>query len=437
MIYPTQRAIAVMATGVPVTLGLAMIAPSLWPIGAAWVALITCLIAIDHSLTAKAGSLSVNNALPALLYIDDTEPVFFEIDFAGKTKPKALDLKLATGPRLSAAPQFSRVEAKNWPFKTGFNLTTLRRGNGEVEALWARWRGPFGLVWVQKTYALNGDIPILPNSKYVTQEALRFFSQDAAFGQKIQLNRGQGTEFDSLREFVAGMDKRAIDWKQSARHRRLEAKEFRTERNHNIIFAIDTGRLMCEPLNGVPRIDRALNASLLMSYVCLKVGDRVGFFGFDAVPRVYAKPVSGLAAFPQLLKQTAKIDYSIEETNFTLGLSQLGRTLSRRSLIVIFSDFVDTTNAELMVENVARLIKTHLVVFVAFNDVALEDYMDAAPATPEDVTRAVIAASLNQERQIVLAKLRRMGVQILEADIDTIGVALLNTFFDLKRKGSI
>jgi uncharacterized protein (DUF58 family) len=437
VIYPTKRAIAAMAIGIPVTLILAMIAPNLWPIGAAWTALIACLIAIDHSITAKADNITVDFSPPPLLYIDDTESVFFDINFTGKATPKALDLKLATGPLLSASPEFSRVKADSWPLKTGFNITTVRRGNGIIEALWARWRGPLGLVWVQRVYDLKSEVPILPNSKYVTQEALRFFSQDAAFGQKIQLNRGEGTEFDSLREFVAGMDKRAIDWKQSARHRRLEAKEFRTERNHNIIFAIDTGRLMCEPLSGVPRIDRALNASLLMSYICLKVGDKVGFFGFDAAPRVYAKPVSGLSGFPQLLKQTAKIDYSIEETNFTLGLSQLGRTLSRRSLIVIFTDFVDTTNAELMVENVARLIKTHLVVFVTFNDVVLEDYMDADPRTPQHVTRAVIAASLSKDREIVLAKLRRMGVQILEADIDTIGIALLNTFFDLKRRGMI
>ena len=103
----------------------------------------------------------------------------------------------------------------------------------------------------------------------------------------------------------------------------------------------------------------------------------------------------------------------------------------------MFTDFVDTTNAELMLENLARLVKTHLVVFVTFNDLALEGYMTKSPDTPQDVSRAVIAASLMKDRDIVLARLRRMGVQIIEADIETVGIRLLNTFFDLKNRGMI
>ena len=91
-------------------------------------------------------------------------------------------------------------------------------------------------------------------------EAIRLFSRDAEFGIKTQIERGDGSEFDALREFASGMDRRAIDWKHSARHRHLLAKEFKTERNHNIVFAFDTGRLMSEPLGGVPKIDRAVTA---------------------------------------------------------------------------------------------------------------------------------------------------------------------------------
>ena len=438
MIYPTQRAIFAMAMGIPLTLGIAVTASSFWAVGAFWLALISGLLFLDFMLAPKPDAFKAKADTPSALYIDDEISLQIQLNFEGKASANAVDVKVQTNALLDITPQpQTALQHSDNRFYLAFNIATTRRGEGKIEAIWARWRGPLGLVWVQKVYPLNIEVPIVPNSKYVTQEAIRFYSQDAAFGQKIQRRRGEGTEFDSLRDYVAGMDKRSIDWKHSARHRSLQAKEFRTERNHNIVFAIDTGRLMCEPLDGIARLDRALNASLLMSYVCLKSGDRVGFFGFDAQPRVYAKPVAGLGSFAQLLKQTAKMDYSIEEANFTLGLSQLGRTLSRRSLIVIFTDFVDTTSAELMVENVARLIKKHLVIFVAFEDSALTDYMTAYPKTPKDVSRAVIAASLHQDRDIVLAKLRRMGVQIIEANANNIGTNLLNTYFDLKNRGAL
>ena len=110
-------------------------------------------------------------------------------------------------------------------------------------------------------------------------------NRDAMYGIKAQLQVGEGAEFEALADYRQGMDRRAIDWKQSARHTALIAKEYRTERNNNIVMALDAGRAMCEPLGGVPRIDRAVSAALLTAFVALKDGDRVGLFAFDSQPR--------------------------------------------------------------------------------------------------------------------------------------------------------
>ena len=184
-------------------------------------------------------------------------------------------------------------------------------------------------------------------------EAIRLFARDAMFGLKAQLETGDGSEFHALRELPPGMDRRTIDWKQSARHGKLLAKEFRTERNHPVIFAIDTGRLMCEPLLGAPRIDRAINAALLMAFVVAEAR-RPGRASSASTcsPRLFTGATSGAHAFPLLQRLAARLDYSTEETNYTLGLTQLGAALERRSLVVVFTDFADTTSAELMLENV-------------------------------------------------------------------------------------
>lgn len=437
MFYPTQRAVLLMGTGLPVTLLLAVLNPNLWAVGAAWIALVFGLILYDVMLSPAPNQLQLDAKIPASLYVGSQTDIAFIYTVNGRRKPTAPEMKLTLGKRLQAQPDVWYPPYENDKLLGGFRVTALRRGEGDVENLWTRWTGPLGLMWRQIREPLGKTIAVIPDTRLVKDKAIEIFSRDAAHGQKMQIERGQGTEFDSLREFMPGMDKRAIDWKHSARHRKLHAKEFRTERNHNIVFAIDTGYLMCEALKGITRLDWAINASLLISYVSLKYGDRVGYFGFDKQPYLFTKPVSGTNSFPHLQSLTAQLEYSTNETNFTLCLSSLSKSLRRRSLIIVFTEFVDTTNAELMLENVSRLIKSHIVLFVTFKDVEIENLIAAEPKTPEDVTKAVIAASMNKERDIVLARLVRMGVQIVRTDIEHMSIAVLNRFLELKRREMI
>ena len=437
MFYPTKRAVLLMATGFPVTLLLAVLNPNLWAFGAAWIALVFGLMFYDMMLSPAPAQMQLDAKIPASLYVGAKTDMAFVYKLEGRRKPTNPEMKLSLGKRLKAAPDVWHPPLEDGRLLGRFRVTALRRGAGEVENLWTRWSGPLGLIWRQVREPLGNTIAIVPDTQLVKDKAIEIFSRDAAHGQKMQIERGQGTEFDSLREFMPGMDKRAIGWKHSARHRKLHAKEFRTERNHNIVFAIDTGYLMCEPLKGKTRLDWAINASLLIAYVSLKFGDRVGYFGFDKRPYLFTKPVSGTASFPHLQSLTAQLEYSTNETNFTLSLSSLSKSLMRRSLIIVFTDFVDTTNAELMIENVSRLIKNHIVLFVTFKDVEIENLINAEPRTPTDVTKSVIAAALNKERDIVLARLERMGVQIVRTDIENMSTAVLNRFLELKRREMI
>jgi uncharacterized protein (DUF58 family) len=281
---------------------------------------------------------------------------------------------------------------------------------------------------------LDAAIPIIPNVQAVKEEALRLFQRNALFGLNVQRDIGDGAEFHALADFRAGMDRRTIDWKQTARHAALLAKEFRTERNQQIIVTLDTGRLMCEPLAGQPRIDRALHAALLLAYAALKLGDRVGLYAFDAKPRLSSGAVSGARAFPLLQNLAARVDYSTEETNYTLGLTQLSGELKRRSLIVVFTDFADSTSAELMIDNIERLLRRHLVLFIVFRDEELDSMADKEAVEAEDVSRAVIADALLRERDVVISRLRRMGVEVVDAPAERAGVSLLNAYLELKRR---
>lgn len=434
MIAPTLRAIFLMLLGFPVMMAIALMAPSLWVVSAGWITGVVGLIFADLLLAARRSSIEVDVDPPALLYTNAADPLSVSVRATKGPLPGRMNALLEVNDFLDPLPP---VIMKGWAGRSHTftqDVSPTRRGTARLENLWLDWTGPLGLVRIKRTEPLALEIPVSPNTRWVKEEAVRLYTRDADFGLKMQIDRGDGSEFDALREFTTGMDRRAIDWKHSARHQQLLAKEFRTERNHNIVFAFDTGRLMCEPLGGVPKIDRAINAALLLAYVSLRSGDKTALFGFDARPTVTSNVLSGVGAFPHMQRLASRLDYSIEEANYTLALTSLASKLARRSLIILFTDFVDTTSAELMLENVRRLTDRHLVLFACFEDEHLSEMIDAAPATADIVSRAVVADSLLTERELVMRRLDRMGVHVVETRPERFGSDLVSRYLDIKRR---
>jgi len=435
-LYPTRRAIALMAIGAAPALGVALAAPGMWTAAAAWIVLAMGLMLADLLLAAPPRRLSLQLAAPRVVGVGRPETARITAAFAGRG-PREVELAVGVNERLAATPDRQIVRTFEGRAEADVRLDPLRRGDGRIEGVWARWRGPLGLVWLQRQEAPAPSMAITPDVASVKEQALRLFARDAPLGAKPLLDAGEGSDFHALKEFQTGMDLGDIDWKQSARHGKLIGREYRTERNHHVLLALDTGRLMSAPAAGLPRIDRAINAALLLAFVSLRMGDRVGLFAFDSKPRLASGLASGPAAFPLLQRLCASIDYSAEETNFTLGLTALAGRMDRRAVVVVFTDFADATSAELMVENVARLMRTHLVLFVVFRDEELEALVGREPLSPDDVSRAVIAERLLKQREGVIARLRRLGAQIVDAPADGLATALLNGYLDVKRRGLV
>ncbi|VXB68233.1 DUF58 domain-containing protein [Brevundimonas sp. G8] len=435
MIYPTRRAVTAMAAGVPVALLAGVLTPVGWIAGPVWIAGLLLLVVVDAMSGGSRRGLELDAPKPMRAAVGRSDMAGLRVQFGAKGPvPRTVEAALSGEARLGLDDATRQATVSDRGAALAFPFTPNRRGAASLDALWVRWRGPMGLVWKQKTFALDIAAPVLTDLKWVRDQAVRLFARDALFGAKTQLEIGEGSEFQALRDFQAGMDRRSIDWKQSARHAALLAKEFRTERNHNVIMALDCGRAACEPVGGIPRIDRFIHAALLLSYACLRSGDRTGIFAFDSQPRVTTGAVGGLDAFRTLQAVVGRIDYSTHETNYTLALATLSGQLQRRSLIVVFTDFTDSTAAELMIESLGRLLRRHLVLFVVLRDDELEGLTAADPQTPEDVSRAVVAGTLLRERETVIGRLRRMGAHIVDAPAERVGTEVVNAYLDLKRR---
>lgn len=434
MIYPTRLAVLLAAAVAPVALLVGIFLPGFWTAGLALLVLLIAAGAVDAFAGASARTVEVTCEGPGAAGVGESFAVVVRATFSGAV-PGAIETALgATGPVSAPMGWRAHAEMTGSGGAAAIVLKAERRGTVTLDSVWVRWKGPLGLVWKQRQLGLDQTVLISPDIRQVREQAPRMINRDALHGLIAQMQLGEGAEFEALADYRQGMDRRAIDWKTSARHTHLVAKEYRTERNNNIVMALDCGRAMCEPHGGLPRIDRAVSAALLTAFVALKDGDRVGLFAFDSRPRASSKPISGPRAFAMLQRVAAGIDYSDHETNYTLGIATLAESLARRSLIVIFTEFADSISAELMLEAVGALLKRHLVLFVVLRDEELEAFTAAEPTEPDDISRAVTASMLLRERRLVLTRLRHLGVHLVEATGDEAGPALVNAYLDLKRK---
>lgn len=439
MIYPTARAVFLIAIGAPIAAVLAAIMPNLWAVGIAWAAMLMLLLIFDGLIAAKAGNVQL--VVPKTTEIGAPLELAVQADFNGLMAPRQASGNLGVDDRLSDNGKMeftlNRSDPKQRTYSGGATTTPSRRGTGDIGKLWLRWKGPLGLAWRQTKKQSDQSVAVMPNISAIRSPTVQMFLRDSIFGLLARKFRGEGSEFEALAEYQPGMDRRSIDWKGSARHSKLLAKEFDTERNNQIVFALDCGSAMCEPIDGLPRIDRAVSAALLTAYITLKSGDQTSLFSFAAKPELSTPFLSSSRNFYRLQQDAATIDYRHQESNYTLALSSLSSRLQRRSLIIIFTDFTDPTSADLMLEAAGRLIDKHLVLFVVLEDEELSEFIKKKPETAEDVARSVTAQSLLDQKKLVVTRLQHMGIDVVEGAHKNIGTRLINSYLKIKRRGAI
>jgi uncharacterized protein (DUF58 family) len=437
LISPTRRAVLLFAAGVLLSLLVVSVAPTAWVFGFEYGALVLLAIGADALLACPARRLSVTVETPDHLSIGETGGITVIVEAVGHPRATRLELLAQPSGELEAPAIVTAVLPAGERATAVLALVPRRRGRVVVEQVWLRWRGPLSLAQFVRRVPVGRTIDVLPNIRGVQSAALQFFAREAVYGTRVLQEQGEGTEFDALKEYVLGLDTRFIDWKHSARHHKLVCKEFRIERNHPVVLAFDTGHLMLEPIDGMPRLDHAISAGLLLAWIALRNGDLVGLYGFDAAVRHYVAPMRGMPALGRLQRATAELTYHYEETNFTLGLAELAVRLRRRALVVLFTDFVDTVTAELLMESVRQVAQRHIVVFASLRDPYLAQTMDRAPEHFRHVAEAVIAADFLRDRQTVFERLDRLGVHCLDVAREQFSVGLINRYLMIKQRNLI
>jgi uncharacterized protein (DUF58 family) len=340
-------------------------------------------------------------------------------------------------PSAGAAPPQARVTVaaggRAW---LTTELTPDRRGDKTAAAVTIRSLGPFGLAARQGRLSAPWTVRVLPpfhSRRHLPEKLSRLRQLD---GQHRALLRGPGSEFDSLREYVIGDDVRSIDWRATARLRDVMVRTWRPERDRQILIMLDTGRTSAGRVGGVPRLDAAMDAALLLTALASRAGDRVDMLAFDRRVRARVVGTPRSAVLSAVAQAMAGLQAELVETD-AAALGSAALTAARhRCLIVLLTDLNPAAVTEGLLPRLPLLAARHEVVVAAVSDPALAE-MSADHADAAAVYDAAAAQQALAARQRVGALLQRRGAHVVDAPPDRLPAALADAYLGLKAAGRL
>ena len=321
-------------------------------------------------------------------------------------------------------------------------LTPTRRGDRPAVAVTVRSVGPLGLAYRQTrrravrratpAWAVR-TLPPFTSRRFLPEKLSRLRRLDGALAVRA---RGQGTEFDALREYVVGDDVRSIDWRATARRSDVVVRTWRPERDRRLLLVVDTGRTSAARIDDIPRLDAALDASLLLAAVAAKAGDRVELFAADVAVRTSVRGSGHGSLVAAIGEALAPVEPRLVESDFDLFVAEVLARARKRCLVVLFTAIEPAPLAEGLLPVLSRLTERHTVVLASVGDPAAAR-MAARRGDIENVYSAAAAAKGDAERHRIVTAMRSRGVEVVDAPADIFASAVTDTYLAMKAAGRL
>ncbi|PPL20175.1 DUF58 domain-containing protein [Microterricola pindariensis] len=439
----TPRFVLLLALGVVpiVALGGDSLADAATVLGV-WLAFVLVLAALDLVLAASPRLLSAERVVPARLRLGESAEVQL---FLGNRGTRALRgvVRDAWQPSAGADTNRQRITLPAGERRrVSTRLTPTRRGERRVEQITIRSLGPLGLAARQATLEAPGRLRVLPpfhSRKHLPSRLARLRELD---GRTAVMLRGQGTEFDSLREYVRGDDVRSIDWRATARRSSpslapsLMVRTWRPERDRRVVIVIDSGRTSAARIADEPRLDTAFESALLLAALASHAGDRVDLLAYDRLVRGRVQGASGPELLSRMVDAMAGIEPELIEMDWTAVPSLVRGVTSRHALVVLLTSIEAPGAASGLLAVLPELSKRHTVVVASVTDPALQQAASARGSRNEIYWAAAAEqALLDVER--VSAAIRQSGAEVVTAAPAALPPALADRYIALKAAGRL
>ncbi|MFF0448320.1 DUF58 domain-containing protein [Streptomyces sp. NPDC004609] len=315
-------------------------------------------------------------------------------------------------------------------------LRPSRRGDRRSERVTVRSYGPLGLAARQSSHNVPWTVRVLPpftSRKHLPSRLTRLRELD---GRTSVLIRGQGTEFDSLRDYVPGDDTRSIDWRATARQSTVAVRTWRPERDRHILLVLDTGRTSAGRVGDIPRLDASMDAALLLTALASRAGDRVDLLAYDRRIRAQVLGRSAGELLPAMVNALAPLEPELIETD-ARGLSAAAlKSAPRRSLIVLLTTLDAAPIEEGLLPVLPQLTQRHTVLVASVADPHVQE-MSAARGDVEAMYNAAAATQSQAQRRRTAEQLQRHGVTVVDATPENLAPALADAYLALKAAGRL
>lgn len=398
-------------------------------------------ILCDYALAAPVRTLRFTRSGDTSVRLGDAAQVHLTVTNPS-SRPLRADLRDAWPPSswpAEAPPEASRHRVRV-PAGERRRVTTLlrpsRRGDRRSAQVTVRSYGPLGLAARQGGHRIPWMVRVLPafeSRKHLPSRLARLRELD---GRTSVLVRGQGTEFDSLRDYVPGDDTRSIDWRATARRSAVAVRTWRPERDRHILLVLDTGRTAAGRVGDVPRLDASMDAALLLAALASRAGDRVGLLAYDRRVRARVQARAAGDVLPAMVGAMAPLEAELVETDARgLSAAALG-SAPRGSLIVLLTGLDASSVEDGLLPVLPQLTRRHTVVVASVADPHVER-MTRSRGSAQSVYEAAAGTQAHHQRQRTAELLRRHGVTVVDATPETFAPAVADAYLALKAAGRL
>jgi len=414
-----------------------------WPGLLGWLGVVAALTAVDLGIAGSPRALRFARTTPSRVRLGDTVETSVLVTNTGRRRLRGV-LRDAWQPSAGARPtrQALLVPAGERR-EVRVALTPVRRGERRSAHVTVRSFGPLRLAARQASFRVPGALRVLPPftaRRHLPSRLARLRELD---GQTSVQVRGQGTEFDSLREYVRGDDVRSIDWRATARRRdpatggaSLVVRTWRPERDRRVVIVVDSGRTSAARVADEPRIDTAFEASLLLAALASRAGDRIDLIVFDRLVRGRVQGATGAELLSRMVDAMAPIEPQLLETDWDAVPALVRQVTSQRALVVLLTSIDAPGASRGLLSTLPQLTRRHTVVVASVSD---PDVLEAARerADTEQVYRAAAAERALLDASRVAAAIRQSGGEVVTGSPAELPPALADAYLALKAAGRL
>ena len=419
-------------------LGPALFYPQFLYVMLAWDLLALTASALEFVSLPPPSQLAASRLWNAPAALSTPAEITLELKNGGKRALRAIVTDNAPVTFRKELPVLNMTIPSGAAVAASYSILPTQRGDIDMGKLYIRYSGLFRLAERWAAFEIPQQVRVYPNLSAAGQRSIYMFRHNRPDNARRKArDRGQGREFESLREYQHGDEFRNICWSASARRSKLITRQFQMERSQPIWLVIDAGRLMRAKISGLSKLDYAASAALSLAEVALVSGDRAGLLAYGRDVRHRVIPGHGDAHLRKLIDSLALIQEEQAESNPLRAASMLLSTQSRRSLVVWMTDLAETAVTPEVLDAARLLLNRHVVVLLVIGQPDLKELAEREPDSIPAMYLTAAAQETAHRREVLLASLRRRGALALETDHAGAAAAAINSYLEVKERNLI